>query len=793
MNGNKTTPESILLEWGISPTIAVLFGLQWVESDHAYIYPSQPSKRNRMMMTKGHTKYIWDPKTSHLDMPPLFNAQILAANDTVYVANGEKSTLAMITADVPNTISTFGEGARMLEAIKQCAANNVQTLINIPDCDKTGLYTAWKWQQLGHKYGIKIITLDLRPFFENTLGLPKEKYTSYDTRDLWLHVNQNKKSFHAALKALPPLDFEQYKDEFDPHKKESSTQEQYTLPPPKHRYQNYTYIDWEHEYQEWRREVLEALDQVSPKPHRNKWHRPCPNPHHEDRHPSFRITKEGAPICTCQHTISWSTLADWVGVITWKERKKDLLAQARNARKNQIRNKSKSINHFPEGVPDILREQLMTLHKSGYVHDHASAALTYDLWHIGIQEKKWNPQQPITIRALQKLAEEHDHSTSYQAIRKGITQLIGLGFWKQDEQLIYGRGHPIKQFRACPLQKAIPYFLTEMAYRLREDTFKDKIPDRVTEEWFPEDDDTTAERLAIHLNFQRSELYKRYADKIQKAVKTYQKKVRHLYRTYRIKNLLKKHSSILRSKEDDWRNGKAYRDSYYKLQAIRRSEDNKRITVRKAAEQIGVDPRSLSSIRQRTGIIADPQFEMYPIQSPKNTVEQVDKTAPWTKGRRYGRWLYSENGEFCRLDPESPEDYDNWVKQQLNQGYEVQAKIQVASQERPATLKEAKALLKKYEEKRAKAREYANPVIKEGHLPLPEECMSARFTHRYIAQQLDFSGCNHYSHLKIQIPETVPNLNDLFQLMYPFKEDMSPLEICGKYENKSQGGPSPPS
>lgn len=312
-----------LSQWGISSQTADHFALHWI--GYGFIFPTLDGHRKRILLANpkpNAPKVIWDKKTAHLPMPPLFNIGCLPeAQGTVYVVNGEKSTLAHWTAGVHNTINTYGEGNRVAEAVELLKAHGIQNVIVIPDCDKHGLIAALKWQEACRAAHLEIHIRDLRLYLATTFGMTPQQYHKWDTRDLWLLLKQDAMAFRQALDSLPELDFQHYADELP-----APTSAYTAAAPlrPKHRADQA--IDWLEMFEKWKREiVLPALDRVSPPPQRGK-HRHCPNPHHADRHPSFRIGDKGVPLCTCEPKITWHRLAEWVGAQRWEDYRRDQLA-----------------------------------------------------------------------------------------------------------------------------------------------------------------------------------------------------------------------------------------------------------------------------------------------------------------------------------------------------------------------------------------------------------------------------------------------------------------------------------
>ncbi|KKM07302.1 hypothetical protein LCGC14_1735270 [marine sediment metagenome] len=124
-----------------------------------------------------------------------------------------------------------------------------------------------------------------------------------------------------------------------------------------------TSIDWEGAWKQWKGGVVDALDKASPSNKGIHKHRRCPNPDHADWHPSFRITEQGAPICSCG-TVSWDELAAWCGVTAWETYKVTLIATDDNPQTDF----HKIANHIAleglQSVPDEACRKHLADHRS---------------------------------------------------------------------------------------------------------------------------------------------------------------------------------------------------------------------------------------------------------------------------------------------------------------------------------------------------------------------------------------------------------------------------------------------
>ena len=785
MTGNNANNwQQIVINWGISPETASHFALRF-NGHGGLVYPTLPGHRSRVLTLQpaaDQPKNFWDRRTAHLPMPPLFNIPALDLPESlprVYIANGEKSTMAMHTAGIPNTVNTFGEQIKIQEASELLAEHHVSEIFIAPDCDRTGLISARKWQQIAGENGIRVDLRDLRILFEDIFHLTPEQYRGFDLRDVWLRSGQNRKLFYTILQNLPPLDFARYADELPASI--PKTRHIYT-PVQKKTTATSDSIDWTAEYYNWRADVIAALDRVST-PTR-KYHRTCPNPHHADRHPSFRITPEGAPVCTCEPSISWNMLAGWLNFPSWEERKQELVIADSNARIHTITDQPERLCYFPQGIPDTLREQILKLHKGSYIHDHASALVVYELWHIAILSHTWQQENPVTVERLIQYAKEVTRDTTEKTIRKGLAQLTSLGFFAETDPIQPERGRSIKQYQAQPLKTILPQFIEHLRYRLRESLFKDRIPDTVTPDWFEGQSAETAEALAAAENKNRTELYKFTEKEREQKEHQYFTQIKAFTLRFDFGQLLLASSSALLS-DRTWHTGRQYRDAYYKVKAMQRITDDSAISRKKAAEQIGVSGRTLAIVRARENITTDEQFITLEIKDTGEVKRKIDQAAYWAVNHRYGRFLESSSGEKIPVSPiDTNESIAPWIEKQIEQGHTVLAKIQTSSKERLATNIEAekmRAWLEWVKQQRS------NPSSSRHPLPPPEETSQRQLTIRYRTAQLMLGGrrmIEAYAMLCLQgIPE------DLF----PFLTDIKGLspDNGGKKGNKSDSEPPP--
>jgi len=785
---NSYNPKATakLKEWGINPDVASFFGLRYTGFE-AFVYPSAFNHRKRVLFFKAgrRGKIMWDNTTANLPMAVLFNLENIST-DTVYLANGEKSTLAMCSANISNVVNTFGEGNRLQEAIELLLAKGVKNVINLADCDNHGLQTALRWQQSGQAQGLNVVTLDMRPILTALFGDP-EKVHKADSRDLWLLLGQDPAVFQKTLAELPHLEFERYLDEL-PQK-----------PSPKKRPSNPQpdqLNDWAQAYDNWwRQKVLVALDRVSP-PISNKRFRRCPNPHHEDKNPSFRITERGVPVCSCgiQHMAHpHKLLAEWVGALSWEEYKQEIIAQNKKTHPKP----SLSVEYiFNDGIPDALRRLFLRIKKETYLDDHVNACLVYDLWHQAVKDHTYKPTDILTVNSVHAQSIRYKWMVHEKAIRLGLEQLAGLGIFKEIDHLIDGRGRPAKQYLPLPLEEAMSNLRNKLQGLISERIWVEKyVAVEVSPAWFPDDNTATAQLLALYENGQRQNLYQQQAKRRKEVERDIlQEKLANLRSTL---NVLSQSTHI--SNTIPIKTLRDYRKAYYFDRAIERARMKKPISVEKAAAEIGVSPKTLRKMRLELGIYAEPRFKEIPLTDAENVRDQVDTAAPWAADRHRGRHLESSSGRIYEIGQELTDFIDLWSKRELEQGYEIKIAIQIASQEQIASPELKEQMLLKYKLERERERErrefhkqwQAPPPAKKlqdttlnadhswGVRPKPSAICPQGPTPLFVWYQLDMLDSHRKEH--DQIRAIVAQQRDLFPEM-PFKKLLEALK--GNFGNK---------
>lgn len=355
--------------------------------------------------------------------------------------------------------------------------------------------------------------------------------------------------------------------------------------------------------------------------------------------------------------------------------------------------------HFYGGVPEPLIEWFLKIHQHGDIDDHASAALVYDLIHQFIQDMWVSSPEELTINipGLTEFAKDRGRETAEKTIRKGLEQLTSAGFMiKSKEKLDDRAGRPLDVYRLIPLQKALNTFKGHLTNRIFEDVYHD-LPAPVTADWFPEDDHETAQQKAETANAKREQVYQENSRPLNKA------KYRMTGETLRMRNSLSLKILNRSTKADylivpsdqratvTWEHGQAFVDDYYRHQALRRSEREENISVKEAAAQIGRSPATLKVIRKRVGISTERQYAEKSIRDSQNVATQANELFPFAANRKYGRWLMSSSGKQQPISIYAPDGADLFARTEMKEGHVVTVRVEIPSQERPATDKEIEA------------------------------------------------------------------------------------------------------
>jgi len=287
------------------------------------------ARRWKAYDSNANPKYLWidgDKTTPYYHIGAGLPGAIGAENGVLYLVNGEPAVLTMQAADLPNAMCFYGETHVPATLADDLRRMGVFTLRYYPDKDATGLKSAVK---LRDALQGSAITFDCRV-------LPDELPAKADLNDLWQLLGFDASAFRAALDAAPVYDLPAPAPTPEPRRREAAAAPI-----------GGDAVDWETERGYWWTQVvLPALDTAAPVIRgRGKYqYRHCPNPSHNDKSPSFRISTDksadGLPICTCSvqdERDPRGLVASWVNapdfMTWWKEERAPLFAHASKSKK----------------------------------------------------------------------------------------------------------------------------------------------------------------------------------------------------------------------------------------------------------------------------------------------------------------------------------------------------------------------------------------------------------------------------------------------------------------------------
>ncbi len=822
----ESTLTRILNEWGISPKVAWRFGWR-LSKNNLIIFESKPDYRKRVMRTpvfdeahedNGLVKIFWDKYTQDLDMPTLYNDQALkGGHDFIYIANGEKATLAMVSAGIENVVCTFGEGVKIKQAVTELVEAGVTHIRVLADYDEAGMKAAYRWAVTGMNNNIKVDVLDIGRTMRELFQLETEAVRKWDIRDVWLFLQQVPKELQSFLELTLPVDFTLYKDWLGKLLEQESVPRYPRQAIPKYHPGNarpVAAIGHLRLYDDWKELIKETLETQSPSPKGPGVHheRHCPLGTHPDENPSFRIG-DRTPQCSCdvQHGPNpWQTLAVALGLPEYgdykKQRLKEYYAVVSKARKKEEARKAditvveehNDPYRFAHGIPNVVRTHILSMHRAGTVQNQGAALIVWEVWHAsGVRGNK-----RFTAYDIVKWGAERD--VRYKQALKGIRQLQALGFVKKAAKVNTALGRPRDGYRFVQLKKAMPTFIDVVLYNKREFLFRD-YPDVVSDEWFPKH---TKKKYPEHVtrmliefeNVIRHSVYEQHEEEILKRIEEYKEFETRVFDELESDDLIYRHSHNIQEGLV-WSNTSRYRETYYLELAEERIINQQPITRTKASDEIGVCPKTLSDIRRRVGIMTDKRFKDIKLDSAPAAIDQIYNFAPWAAESDYGPWVVVEDEEgrrikecniaYYRKSPKGINFINKIVKDGLKNGHKAMLRIQTASQERYPKTREEQLHLEYLEaEERRKDRELARRKREEGlYLDYVErpECVTRGHTKWYLQEQYD-------KYTKSQKPKTYHQIrraivtSDCSSTLRDFLPNLPPLTrlycIEGIFGNK---------
>ena len=419
--------------------------------------------------------------------------------------------------------------------------------------------------------------------------------------------------------------------------------------------------------------------------------------------------RTGRVVFPAHFSTDHNDLTDWIlddgDVVGWFTRQADIVT--RIALRHGPQRQTATI--FPQGVPNILRSTLLRLHQEcRYVKDHANAAVVMEIRQEAVQKGLLDENALLTVPTLVKLATQLQRNTTTSTLRRGIEQLIALGFLeliphfhpssepkenteeikggKSENKLTRRRGRPTLHYKAVPLVTALVQFVQHVRMRLYEGLYAE-IPDDVLPEWFTDIVDADTAHEIARLIWDEVDWQLDVGLETVEAYLAYLKRGDELEALLSFDALIGADSAPLPS-EMSLTNGRAYRDAVYAAYIGAEGVFGRQITRAESAAGIGVSSRTLTEVRRRTGVVAEPQYKSFELARNVDVNEQANEIARWAEDRPFGRFLVSERDVWMRLRVDDPDDMDKFVMQEMAQGHRVWLRVQVASLERFGTPEE---------------------------------------------------------------------------------------------------------
>ena len=241
-------------------------------------------------------------------------------------------------------------------------------------------------------------------------------------------------------------------------------------------------IDWDDARAEWiAREVMPHLDRVSPVIRQRGQYRQCPNPHHTDENPSFRIStqkhSEGYPVCSCNlhhEKDAWGKVAGWVGARdfkTWFREEQHKPHAAVRAQKTD-----ESPRFHLGGVPISWRSQLLSISKS------ENLALLYEIVTDAARAGDIDPAG-FTLKDLEAAKLKQGRSALLKSLDRLCDELAEIGVFHRIEDKRFSAsldydfaknalgGRPGKVYCLPDLEIQRAALLYRAALKLREKMF----------------------------------------------------------------------------------------------------------------------------------------------------------------------------------------------------------------------------------------------------------------------------------------------------------------------------------
>jgi hypothetical protein len=375
-----------------------------------------------------------------------------------------------------------------------------------------------------------------------------------------------------------------------------------------------------------------------------------------------------------------------------------------------------NLRYFPQGLPDVLRQTLLGMHKAHpELDDHGPAVIVWDLWHVALFQGCLDPNQGVSVKALTDAAAAVGWNTPRATIEKGLDLLEAAGVLQEICTLIierYGEGIRDQDQDQTPvgvshfLQKSNPSGQTGRIPRvlffrpleltltsltaflitlIREHRFQ-ALPDTPNVGWFGSDP------LAIWKVGKVAEVD---AERVTAKAKAAAAKVaeRVAAETAARREMLSMESLAAAPSlpiEGPIRNTRDYRAAY--ARALVQADPDRTISTVKAAKALGVSRQRLNELYERAGVKRIAQYRVVLEitrsggfvseqchAAGKRAVAALNHPAAWliaVEGEPTAAAL-SNNPYMCRASGK----VDLFVSQQFRKGRRVFLVVQIHSRE----------------------------------------------------------------------------------------------------------------
>lgn len=360
--------------------------------------------------------------------------------------------------------------------------------------------------------------------------------------------------------------------------------------------------------------------------------------------------------------------------------------------------------YWQKGVPDALRAIFLTAHKRYGAPNLRAALIVLEIANAWAMQGKG----AFTKRDLLEFAHSAlGYATKREAIRDGFAQLAAIGILVHSGHIYIEReeryegvqnapksserssGRPAAHFALVNRATQLARLRTYLSKRLRERTFapseKQAVPDQPSAEWFANDPDAEAKAQALGR-----------IDSVRLTAAAKAAAAKALARYQALQDALKaaieacggKHLPSTPLPANAYENTRAYIAAY--RAALVQAQPGRQVTLRKAAQEIGVAPSTLTAIDQRIGIARLPEYDLVPVTGTGKAMARIAKLLPEAQADPRVQ-VVAAKSEFEALALDAPHKHlasvksakslDSWAWNQEIEGKTLYLRIQRPSSE----------------------------------------------------------------------------------------------------------------